>query len=110
MLSVVPAAAFHATGARGSDANFDFAAASGGREYCLLRRVDRMYAMLFGKDATSPWSGMTPLQALLVVFKVADALQVMLSSMDEEFCELNAGRKKTTPRRVRKYVDDEAEE
>ena len=95
-----------------SRCEFNATAASGDREYKLMRHINRMYGVMF-EDKNGAWYEKP--DALSIVYKVTDALQMMIASMNEELVEMNAKMGRTSSGKSKKkggikYIEEEAEE
>ena len=95
-----------------SRCEFSTTAASGDRQYKLMRHINRMYGVMF-EDKNGAWYEKP--DALAIVYKVTDALQMMIASMNEELVEMNAKMGRTSSGKAKKkggikYIDEEAEE
>ena len=95
-----------------SRCEFNTTAASGDRQYKLMRHINRMYEVMF-EDKNGAWYEKP--DALAIIYKVTDALQMMIASMNEELVEMNAKMGRTSSGKAKKkggiqYIDAEAEE
>ena len=95
-----------------SRCEFNTTAASGDRQYILMRHINRMYGVMF-EEKNGVWYEKP--DALEIVYKVTDALQMMIASMNEELVEMNAKMGRTSSGKAKKkggikYIDEEAEE